>query len=101
MMVTVALRAPAAAGVKVTGMLQLPPMATLVPQLLVWAKSPGFVPVMAMLVMESAADPGLLKVTVCAALAEPMFWAAKVRLVAVREATGAPAAWPVPESVAV
>src|SRR5947199_81298 len=44
-MLTAALRAPAAVGVKVTEIVQLPPAATLDPQVLVWAKSPPFVPV--------------------------------------------------------
>jgi hypothetical protein len=66
--VTAALRAPVAVGVNVTLILQLAPAARLVPQVFVWLKSPLFVPVMAMLVMPSAAVPVLERVTACAAL---------------------------------
>ena len=58
-----ALRPPAAAGLKVTLMTQLAPAATLDPQLLVWVKSPGFVPETAMLLTVKAALPVLLRVT--------------------------------------
>lgn len=60
---TAALKEPAAAGVKVTVMVQLPPAATLEPQLLVWAKSPGFAPATARLEMLNAALPELLSET--------------------------------------
>ena len=46
-----ATRDPVAKGVKVTLMVQLPPAATALPQLLLWAKSPAFVPVIEMLVI--------------------------------------------------
>ena len=62
--VSVPVRVPVAVGVKVTLMVQLPPAATLVPQLLVCAKSPLLVPVTAMLVMPRAVLWGLLSVTV-------------------------------------
>ena len=55
--VRVAVRVPVAVGVNVTLIVQLPPAATLEPQLLVCAKSPLLVPVMAMLVIDSAALP--------------------------------------------
>ena len=58
-MVTEALRAPLAVGVNVTLMEQLAPAATLAPQVLVCAKSPLLVPVMAMLVMLIAIVPVL------------------------------------------
>ena len=63
LMVSEALRLPVVVGVKVTEIVQLPPGATLPPQVLVWAKSPGLVPVTAMLVMVRAPDPVLLSVT--------------------------------------
>jgi hypothetical protein len=63
-MVRVALRAPAAAGVKLTVIGQVPPAATLAPQVFVWPKSPMFVPVIAMLEMASVAVPVLVRVTV-------------------------------------
>src|SRR5436305_1945247 len=79
-MLTAALRTPAAVGVNVTEIVQLPPAATLDPQVLVWAKSPLFVPVIAMLVMLRVAVPGLLNVIVWAALVVATFWLANVRL---------------------
>lgn len=60
---SVALRVPPAVGVKVTLIVQLPPAATDEPQLLVWEKSPLFVPVTEMLVMLSAVLPELDSVT--------------------------------------
>jgi hypothetical protein len=70
-MLTEAVRVPVAVGVKVTLMMQLPAGATLDPQLLVCAKSPGFVPVRLMLVMLSAVASVLASVTACAALVVP------------------------------
>jgi hypothetical protein len=70
-------------------MTQLPPAATLDPQLLVWAKSLALVPERARLVTLKAAVPELLSVIVCAALVAPTVWPAKVRLVGERVATGA------------
>jgi hypothetical protein len=55
-------------GVKVMLMVQLAPAATDVPQVLVWLKSPGFVPVSVKLVMVSVPVPLLVSVTFCAAL---------------------------------
>jgi hypothetical protein len=63
-----ALRAPVADGVKVTLIVQFAPAATLVPQLLVWAKLVGFVPVREMLVIVKAAVPVFDNVTGLAAL---------------------------------
>jgi hypothetical protein len=60
--VTAALRVPVAAGVKVTLIVQLAPAAIELPQLLVCAKSPGLVPVSAMLEMLKAALPVLFRV---------------------------------------
>ena len=61
--VRVAVRVPVAVGVNVTLIVQLPPAATLDPQLLVWAKSPLLVPVMVMPLMLSAVLPGFESVT--------------------------------------
>ena len=58
-------RAPATVGVKVTEMVQLAAAATELPQVLVWLKSP----LAARVVIVRAADPLLVNVTVCAALA--------------------------------
>ena len=64
--VNIALRVPVAAGVKLTLMVQLPLAARvegLIGQLLVCPKSPGLVPVKAMLVMVNAVPPGFESVT--------------------------------------
>src|SRR5438874_2678114 len=66
-----------AVGVKVTLIVQLPPAATLAPQLLVCPKSPGLVPVKPMLVMVNAAPLGFESVTALAALVVPTFWLPK------------------------
>jgi hypothetical protein len=60
--VTAALRVPLAVGLKVTLIEQLAPAAIELPQVLVWAKSPGFVPVSAILVRVKAALPVLFRV---------------------------------------
>jgi hypothetical protein len=62
-MVTDAPRLPAAPGVNVTEMLQFPPAATLAPQVFVCAKSPGYAPFKAMLLIRRVAVPVLLSVT--------------------------------------
>jgi len=77
--VTAALRVPLAVGVKVTLIVQLPPTATLAPQLLLCPKSPAFVPVSIRLLTTNAALPVLLTVMVCAPLLLPTPWLAKVR----------------------
>jgi len=69
--VTAAARAPVVVGLKVTLTVQMAPAALLAPQLLVWAKSPEFVPVIAMLVMLKAALPVLLRVIACGELGAP------------------------------
>jgi hypothetical protein len=63
-MLTAAVRAPVAAGVKVTLIEQLPLAATELPQVLVWAKSPALVPASAKPVIFKAALPVLLRVIV-------------------------------------
>jgi hypothetical protein len=77
--VRVAVRAPRAIGVKVTLMVQealtasvLDPMG----QLLVRAKSPGFVPPSVKPLMLRGAEPVLLTVIVCTALVVPTIWLA-------------------------
>src|ERR1035437_7343913 len=96
-MVTIALRLPAAVGVNVTEMLQLPPAATLAPQVLVCAKSPAFVPVTPMLVIVRAPDPVLLSVTDWAVLVVLTFRLANVKLPEVSDTIGT--VTPVPERV--
>ena len=69
--VSVPVLAPVAVGLKVTLIAQFAPAATEVPQVLVWAKSPLFDPVMVMLVMFSVPLPVFESVTFCAVLVEP------------------------------
>ena len=76
--VTMALRLPAAAGVNVTAMPQFSPAARLVPQVFVWPKSPALAPVSAMLVIARALAPVLLSVIVCAAPRVPNVWLPKL-----------------------
>jgi hypothetical protein len=59
---------PVACGVNFTEMVHLPLAATVVPQVLVWAKSLGSAPVKVMLLMSSVAVPVFVSVTVLAAL---------------------------------
>jgi len=58
-MLSVPVRAPAAAGLKVTEIVHLAPALTVVPQVLVWVKSP----LAPMLEIVSGAFPVLLRVT--------------------------------------
>jgi hypothetical protein len=81
-------RVPEAVGVKTTFAVQLAPAATDV-QLLVWLKSPPFVPVILIPVIVSAAPPVFEIVTVCAVELLPMGWLAKVRVVGVMLTAGA------------
>jgi hypothetical protein len=95
LMVSVALREPAAVGEKVTEIEQLPPIATLPAQLLVVAKSPAFVPLIPMLEIVNTPVPPLERVTVCAVLVVPTLWLPKVSVVGEGVAAGIPT--PVPE----
>lgn len=88
----VPVRVPEAVGVNVTLMLQFPPAASELPQLLVWPKSP----LAAIPAMVSVPLPVLESVTVCAALAEFNVWLANVSELGETLATGVPAAAPVP-----
>ena len=74
---SVPVREPATVGVKVTAMVQLTPGATLVPQLLVWAKSPEA----AIEVSVRATCPEFVRVTAWAAVVVPTVCWANVRLV--------------------
>jgi hypothetical protein len=76
-MTTAALRVPVAAGLNVTLIEHDALTAKVldpVGQLLVWAKSPGFVPTKAILLMVRAVVPVLCTVIVCAALVVPTTW---------------------------
>jgi hypothetical protein len=66
-----ACRELAAVGLKITLIVQLVASASALPQLFVCEKSPGFDPVMAMLVIVKVALPVLLSVTFLGALLEP------------------------------
>jgi len=75
--VTLPVRVPMAVGVKVTAMVQLRPIRTELPQVLVSLKSP----LAAILVILRVAVPVLVRVTFWPALVVCRTWAAKVRLV--------------------
>src|SRR2546425_7151624 len=101
-MVTVAARPPVAAGVNVTVKAQLADAATgpparghgATPEPAI-AKSPGFEPARAMLVMLRVAVPLLVRVTVCAGLVVLRRWSPKARLVGAKVTAGT---MPVPAS---
>ena len=86
-MVIAAVSAPVAAGAKCPWIVQLAPAARLVPQLFAKTKEDAFVPVNAMLVMDSAISPGLVSVTVPELLDEPRYTEPNDRLVAESDAT--------------
>src|SRR3989442_1299544 len=98
-MVTVAVRALAAVGVNVRLRRQLAPATTVAPFVQVvpaaMAKSPGFKPARAMLVMLRVAVPLLVRVTVCAGLVVLRRWSPKARLVGAKVTAGA---MPIPTS---
>ena len=95
-MLSVAVRLPLAAGVKVTLILQLPPAATELPQVLLCAKSLGLVPVIVRLDIDNASLLELLRVVVCVPLVEPTDTLPKERLPGETAHTGEAAATPVP-----
>src|SRR2546425_3832128 len=98
-MVTVAVRALAAVGVNVRLRRQLAPATTVAPFVQVvpaaMAKSPGFEPARAMLVMLRVAVPLLVRVTVCTGMVLQRRWARDSRLVGGTVAVGV---MPVPAS---
>src|SRR5947209_3370950 len=98
-MVTVAVRALAAVGVNVRLRRQLAPATTVAPFVQVvpaaMAKSPGFEPARAMLVMLRVAVPLLVRVTVCTGLVVLRRWSPKARLVGAKVTAGA---MPIPAS---
>lgn len=75
----------AEAGVKVTEIEQVPAAASVLPQVVVSAKSVGLAPVIEMPVIVSAALPGFESVTVCAEVVTPT-GLVKVRLAGDRTA---------------
>jgi len=76
--------APPALGLKVTEIVQLEPAETLVPQVLVWEKSPLSV----MLDTVRGALPVFVSKTLCGGLLVPDIWAGKVSDVGVKLAPG-------------
>jgi hypothetical protein len=87
--VSVAVRVPAAVGVKVTLIVQLAPAASELPQLFDSAKSPGLVPVIATLAMVAGPVPVLVSVTTWSGPVTPTPWlVANVTLAVDRLATG-------------
>ena len=89
LMLTEAVRLPLAVGVKVTLMVQLPPAATELPHVLVWAKSPALVPAIATLVRVKVALPSLVKVADRGALALPTLWLPKRKAFELKAKPGA------------
>ena len=88
---------PADAGANFTLMLQFPPDAKELPQVLVWLKFPfAEIPV-----IERVAPPGLESVTVCAALVVPTVWPANVSEVGATLAPGKAGDAPVPVKLTV
>jgi phage tail protein X len=87
-MLNAAVRVPDAVGLNLTLIVQLAPAANEVPQVVVWEKSPAFVPVIAIVVIVKLAVPVFFRVAVVAALVVPIAWVEKDRLVGDRVTTG-------------
>ena len=96
-MLSAAVRAPLAAGVNITVILQLAPAPTELPQVLAWVKSLALAPVTARLVTLKPALPVLVSVTACVELEVPTDWLAKARLAGERLTPAAAVLAPVPE----
>jgi hypothetical protein len=79
-MLTTAFRVPVAVGVNVTAIVQFALGATPVPQVLVWEKSPAFVPVMLILVMCNGVTPMFVRVALWGELVVPTAWSPKANL---------------------
>jgi hypothetical protein len=86
---TPAVRWPPVVGLKITLIAQLRPAARVCPQVLVWLKSPGLVPVIVMLEMFNVALPLLVMVIGCEGLELPTSWLLNVRLAGARLMAGA------------
>ena len=84
----VALRAAATVGLNVTLIVQFAPAARLEPHVFVAAKSPEFVPEMAMLVIVRDAAPVFESVTICAALVVLTGWLPNDNVEGLSEAIG-------------
>jgi hypothetical protein len=78
-----AVRFPLAEGVNVTVIEQLAPGATLLPQVLIWAKSPASAPATEILVILTATLPLLLSVIFLGMLLVPTGWLPNFKLAGV------------------
>lgn len=96
MRTNVAVRKPAAVGIKETGTLQDVPTAKMAGQLLVIEKSPGFAPDSAIEVIETGWVPVLVIATVWGLLPIPTVWPLKANEIGETPMLGA--GWPVPVS---
>ncbi len=81
--------APLAIGLKATWIIQFAPDASVVPQVVVWLKSPGLIPAKAMLEIDIGASPELVSVTVWKLLIVLTIWLEKFNAVGARFALGA------------
>ncbi len=88
-MLMLALKLPPADGAKLTERLHVAPAATVVPQVLVWLKLDALMPVGAIELIDRAAVPVLLRVTLWMALVAPAF-AVKLSAVALSKTDGVP-----------
>ena len=95
-MFKVAERFPLATGVNVMLNVQLAPIATEVPQSLLWAKSPGSGPPMAIPVTDSGELPVFVRVTFSGGLVTSNGWLPNDRFEVEKLTTGAPASVAVP-----
>jgi len=92
----VAVKVVADAGLNVTEMLQVEEAASDVPQMLVWVKSAGLVPVIRMPVILSVALPAFERVMFCEEAVVPTLVVGKVRVDGESETMGAGVGVPVP-----
>ena len=77
----VAVRVPVAVGLNLIAIVQLPFAPNVAPQLLVWEKSPGFVPVIVIPEIVSVSGPTFVRITFLAELAVPTVFIPKLMLV--------------------
>jgi hypothetical protein len=83
---TVPVKAPTAAGVKLTLMTQFPP-AGIDPQALVWEKSAALAPLMVTVDTCTLNDPMFERIRLCEALVVPTVWLLKLKLAGEKLAT--------------
>lgn len=82
--IIVAVRAPIACGLNVTEMVQCPLPATLLPQVSVSVKSPGFAPAKLIPLKPNGVGMWLVRVTILAGLVEKTGWMANARVTGVK-----------------